>query len=461
MSYKKIFVVIVFLFAATISWLPFQGMTTQQSQTFGLVVLVLSLWGTGIIPNYLTSLIFFSCLLIFKIAPPETVFSGFSSAAIWLVFSGFIMAAAIKNVGLSYQISRIFQCYFAHSYVALISGMMLFTMALGFLMPSSLGRAVLMVPIGLALADQVGFAPGTKGRTGIALALTFGCHVPSFAILPANVPNIVLTGAAQTLYGLNFTYAHYLLLHYPLLGIAKSIVITGLIVFLFHDKPVPHLAKMTNQTSTDLGENQRKRYWISGILLITLCLWMTDSIHHISPAWIGLVASSLLMLPGMKLIDPAQFQKSINFGLLLFIAGILGLSAVMKYTGLGYVIAQWLIHILPLTKGADFTNFISLCVMSFITGIVTTLPGVPAVLTPMAQQLSHITGLSLTTVLMTQVIGFSTVLFPFQSGPLTVGMQLSQEKLGHVMKITIPVALITLLVFAPMDYVWWKFLGMF
>ncbi|MCE0494895.1 SLC13 family permease [Vibrio salinus] len=463
MSCKKWIVFVVFLFAVVISILSPENMNQQQSLTFGLVLVVLSLWGTNIIPNYLTSLAFFAFLLIFKIAPPAAVFSGFSSAAIWLVFSGFIIAIAIKNVGLSGYISQLFERYFSKSYLVLVSGVMLFTMALGFLMPSSLGRAVLMVPIGMALADQVGFVPGSKGRTGIALALTLGCHVPGFAILPANVPNLVLTGAAQTLYGLNLTYANYLLLHYPILGIVKSALITGLIVLFFPDKPVYQTCLHSEKIHSDSGTKteRRKRYWISGILIMTLLFWMTDSIHNISPAWIGLVASVVLMLPGLKLVEPGQFQKNINFGLLLFIAGILGLSAVMKHTGLGNVIAQWLIHVLPLAKGADFTNFMSLCVMSFVTGIVTTLPGVPAVLTPMAHQLSDITGLSVSAVLMTQVIGFSTILFPFQSGPMTVGMQLSNERLGYAMKITVPLTIITLCILAPLDYVWWEYLGMF
>ena len=50
-------------------------------------------------------------------------------------------------------------------------------------------------------------------------------------------------------------------------------------------------------------------------------------------------------------------------------------------------------------------------------------------------------------VLMTQVIGFSTVIFPYQVGPLVVAMQMSGEKLGHLLRITLPLALITFLTF--------------
>jgi di/tricarboxylate transporter len=106
-------------------------------------------------------------------------------------------------------------------------------------------------------------------------------------------------------------------------------------------------------------------------------------------------------------------------------------------------------------------NFLSLTFMSFATGLLATVPGVPAVLTPMAQDLATQTGFGLETVLMTQVIGFSTVLFPYQVGPLVVAMQLSGEKLGHIVKVTIPLAAITLVALVPIDYLWWRLLGWF
>lgn len=87
------------------------------------------------------------------------------------------------------------------------------------------------------------------------------------------------------------------------------------------------------------------------------------------------------------------------------------------------------------------------------------MPGVPTVLTPMAADLANATGFSLPAVLMTQVIGFSTVIFPYQAPPLILAMQLSQESLAHLLKVTLPLALITLLVLMPLDYLWWHLLG--
>ncbi len=97
--------------------------------------------------------------------------------------------------------------------------------------------------------------------------------------------------------------------------------------------------------------------------------------------------------------------------------------------------------------------------ISTLTGLVATIPGVPTVLTPMAADFANATGFSIPAVLMTQVIGFSTVIFPYQVGPLIVAMQLSQEPLSKLVKVTLPLAAVTIIVLMPLDYLWWNLLG--
>ncbi len=157
------------------------GFLTQiQASTLGVVLLTLVLWGAGDMPNYVPALIFFAGMLIFKLAPTELVFSGFGSAAVWLVISGFVIGSAIKLSGLGDRLAKVVSPVLSSSYPRLIGGLMLLSMLLGFLMPSSIGRSVALVPI--------------------------GCNMPSFAILPSNIPNMILTGSAETIYGSHFSY---------------------------------------------------------------------------------------------------------------------------------------------------------------------------------------------------------------------------------------------------------------
>ncbi|MBD3765085.1 MAG: anion permease, partial [Rhodobacterales bacterium] len=198
---------------------------------------------------------------------------------------------------------------------------------------------------------------------------------------------------------------------------------------------------------------------VAAILLVTLMLWMTGSLHGISSAWIGLITASVLLLPGVGVVSQPAFRQSVDFGMLLFVAGALALGAVVNASGLGAMLGGVLERALPLAPGAAAVNFLSLSFMSAVTGLFTTVPGVPAVLTPMAPELAAQTGFDLRAVLMTQVVGFSTVVFPYQVGLLVVAMQMSGERLGHLVRVSLPLAGITLFALMPLDFLWWRLLG--
>lgn len=455
LTLRHFIVVLVLLIAATLAIISPVALGPSGGVTLAIVLITLGLWATALVPGYFASLLLFASVLIAGLQPASLVFSGFASAAVWLIISGFVIGAAVSATGLDGRLATVIAPLLTRSYPRLIGGLMLASMILGFLMPSSVGRAVVMVPISMALADRCGFEKGSNGRIGIAAILAIGCNMPSFAILPANIPNMVLAGSAETILGLHFTYTAYLLLHYPVLGIIKSAVTVALVIALFPAK----VEEPLGTTATDAVVGKAGQGKVIAILLVTLLFWMTDSLHGINAAWVGLGAAVLLLAPRIGVVNPPAFRQSVDFGLLLFVAGALALGAIVNTSGLGGKLGAFLTSVLPLAPGHDAANFFSLTFLSFVTGMFTTVPSAPAVLTPMARDLASLTGYGTMTVLMTQVVGFSTVLFPYQVGPLVVAMQLSGEKLDHLVKATVPLALITLVVLVPIDFLWWKVLG--
>lgn len=331
-------------------------------------------------------------------------------------------------------------------------------MALGFIMPSSVGRAVVLIPIGMALADTIGLKKGSNGRIGIATALAISCNMPSFAVLPANIPNMILAGSSENLFNITFGYTEYLLLHFPILGIVKSLVVIWLVLRIFPDKiSAPSANKDTSNESFVSDQKMQKKVGI--LLAITLLFWITDTIHGINPAWVGLVTAIILLLPKWGVVEPKAFNSSVDFATVIFVAGALGLGALVNESGIGSALGQLFGHILPADQNSSFLSFMALSIISTLTGLVATIPGVPTVLTPMAGDFAQITGFSLPAVIMTQVIGFSTVIFPYQVGPLVVAMQLSKEPLSKLLKITLPLTAITVVLLMPLDFLWWQLLG--
>lgn len=450
--------------AITAGWLAFGPLGQSHAlaaRSAGVVLVTLVLWSTAVLPPFLTSLSFFTLVLVLGLARPERVFAGLGSTAVWLIISGFIIGAAISVSGLGKRLAGFLAPFLAGSYPRMIAGLALASILLGFVMPSSTGRAVVLVPLGMALADRVGFGPGSTGRIGIAVTLALCCNLPSFSILPANIPNMILAGASETLHQTSFGYMSYLTLHFPLLGLLKTSLLVGLVLWLFPARIEKAAAAASHAGESGAGAQTggAAQLRVALLLGITLVLWMTDSVHGVNPAWVGLAAAVVLLLPGIGVVPAKSFNASVDFGMILFVAAALGLGSLVNETGLGRLVGQGLRDLLPLDPNNTALSFVSLSAMSALTGLVTTIPGVPTVLTPMATELAEASGLSLSAVLMTQVIGFSTVIFPYQVGPLLVAMQLSGERLGHLLKVTLPLALLTFVVLVPLDYLWWRLLG--
>ncbi|MHA2939959.1 SLC13 family permease [Vibrio sp. RC27] len=457
LNIRSIIVFIAVIIAGYLAMRPIAGQPNNFSYSAAIILITLVFWSLSVIPPFLTGLIFFALVAVFNLIEPNVLFSGFSSSAVWLIISGFIIGEAISTTGIGKRLALIIAPYLTTSYVKLISGLVVTAMLLGFVMPSSVGRSVVLIPIGMALAEQLGFAKGSSGRIGIAVTLALACNMPSFAILPSNIPNMILTGASENLFGISFGYLEYLALHFPILGIVKSAVLVLVVVKIF-----PAQIDINDKTSSQARNDHfdlKKQNKVLFILTMTLLFWITDSIHGVNPAWVGIVTAIFLLLPKYGVVEPKAFNRSVDFGTVIFVAAALGLGALVNLSGIGTSVGQIFSSALSNSHDSTFYNFMSLCSISTLTGLITTIPGVPTVLSPMAADFAHSTGFSLEAVLMTQVIGFSTVIFPYQVAPLIVAMQLSQEKLSSLIKVSLPLAVITLLILMPLDYLWWNLLG--
>lgn len=458
-GFKSFAALAVIMAALLLALFPVADYPVTFSYSGAVVLVTLAGWSTGVLPPFLTALIFFALTVILKLVEPSVLFSGFASTAVWLIISGFVIGTAISTSGLDKRLASVIAPHLTISYSRLILGLVVSAILLGFVMPSSVGRAVVLIPVGMALAERVGFAKGSNGRKGIAVALAISCNMPSFAVLPSNIPNMILAGSSETLFGIQFGYMEYLLLHFPVLGLIKSLLLVWLVLLIFPDQIVSEKqSKLPAQNEVEVIEKGAQKK-LAIILGMTLFFWITDSIHGVNAAWVGLVTAIFLLLPKWGVVDPKSFSRSVDFGTVIFVAAALGLGALVNASGVGEYMGHAFSYLLPSSTENSFLSFMALSLISTLTGLVTTIPGVPTVLSPMAADFAQLTGFSIPAVLMTQVIGFSTVIFPYQVAPLILAMQLSHESLSNLIKITIPLAAITIFVLMPLDYLWWVLLG--
>lgn len=428
-------------------------MDGQMVTIAALIAATIGLWATGKLPEYLTALLFFVAAMILSVAPASVIFSGFASAAFWLVISGYVIGIAIAKTGLAARVARLLATRLASSYPRMVFGTVGLTYGLAFVMPSNMGRIALLMPIVLALADRAGMGEGRPGRIGLALAVGFGTFQLSASILPANVPNLVMAGAIETAYGLHLSYVPYLLLHAPVLGILKGIVLALCILFLFADRTKTQ-GEIEPASPLTLPEKR-----LAVLLAATLGLWLTDSVHGISPAWVGLAAACICLLPKVGFVTGEEFGKEVNHRTAFYVAAILGLAALAGQSGLGEVIGNAMLKVAPLDPAAPFVSFASIVGIATLLNFVVTANGVPALFTPLAQSFATASGLPLLTVLMIQVIGFATSVLPYQSSPVVVAMGLGNIPFAAALRLSLLLAAITFTILMPINYGWFVILG--
>ena len=311
----------------------------------GLLVLCMGLWATGLVAEIVTALMFFALAMLLKLAPAQTVFSGFASSAFWLVTSGMVVGLAMNRTWLGDRLARMLAARLPASYPGFIAGLVAFSFALAFVMPSNLGRIALMVPVVIALCDAFGLEPERPGLTGALLAFGIATPMLSAAILPANVPNLVMAGTAETLFGIHLNYLPYLFLHAPVLGLVKGALLVACTMLIFPDRldgTRPDLAPLPPPS----GAERR----LSVILAVMLALWLSDGWHGIPPAWIGLAAAVICLLPGIGVLSSASFAE-IPLRTCFYVAALFGLTAVVNETGLGADLGHALLTVAPLEPG--------------------------------------------------------------------------------------------------------------
>lgn len=433
---------------------PPAGVSVEMMHAAALVVVTIGLWAAGSLPEHVVGLLFFVLAMALAVAPAQVVFSGFTSATMWLVLGGLVMAEAVNRTGLAQRLASALFDRYALSYAQLVSAVVMASVVLAFLVPSTVGRVLLLMPIVIALAHRVGFERDSAGYNGLCLAAIVATFQSGTGVLPSIVANMVLAGSAETLYGLQITYAEYLWVQFPVMGALKSLVLVGFVLWLFPATARPQPAALEQPPLT--AEQRRTVV----ILVVSLALWVTDFLHGIQAGWVALGAGVVCLLPRVGVMPAAAFND-VKVGPYFYIGATIGLGLVIQKTGLSDGLGRFLHGVLPLEPGADFANFLKLSMLTTFTGLFTTIPAQPAVLAPLAETFADATGWPLKSALMVIAVGYSTFLAPYQVPPVMVGLQVGALRLMPTLRLVLPLAAVGLLVMVPLQYLWWRVIGYF
>jgi len=438
---------------ALIAMLPPPGNAPRAMIGLGIVAATVLLWATAVVPAWASGLIFFAAALASGIAPPLRVLSGFWSTAAMLILGGLILGAAAERSGLGRWIARGLVERFVTTYPRFLTGILLGSGVLSFLVPATMGRLALTIPIVGAIAKAAGYAQGSPGYYGAMIVTVAGNFLTSYAVLTANLVNVIAIGTFEARHGPLIQYGEYLAYMLPVLGIVKGATFLALVAMLF---PAPAPARPGPSDAAVLTPAGRR---LAVLLGLTLALWSTDFVHRLPPGVVALTAGLICLLPFPGLVTWRESLDLNKATAVLSLAAVLGVATVLVQSGASDLVGGVLARIAAVEGRSALYGFAAIAVMSSLTGAVATAVGAIATVSPVVDIIAAVTGLSIKMGLIAELTGLQAIFFPFEAVPLMVGFAIARVPAAIALRALVPTAIIGLVVILPLQMAWLVAIG--
>lgn len=345
------------LFVLTMLFFNPEGLPPEAKAILASTIWIATWWITEAIPIPATSLL---PIILFPLSGGldigETT-SAYGNDTIFLFMGGFMIALTMEKWNLHKRIALTIISAIGTNTERIILG---FMVATGFLSMwiSNTATAMMMVPIGLAIIYQVSealkdddsidtsqenFGFGKALMLGIAYSASLG----GIATLIGTPPNTLLAGAVNEIYGIEITFAQWMLFGVPLAWIFIFVAWFYLIKIAYplKLKELPGGSGVIKEQKKELGKASYEEKVVFTVFLLAAFAWITrsfllvDFLPGLNDAMVGLIAAMILFaIPsktrrGDNLLDWATAVK-LPWGILLLFGGGLAIAAGFTQSGL-------------------------------------------------------------------------------------------------------------------------------
>ena len=304
-----------------------EGLTPSAMYALGITIWAVGWWMTEIIPEYATGLLMCVFWVATKAVPFNKAFANFSTSGWWIMVGAFALGAVAGKTGLLKRISLWVLNMFPKSFMGQVLGLMGSGVVIGPLIPSMNAKGALSSPIALAISDMLGLERNSKGACGLFGACYVGFIIMGHMFLSGSFSHYVLVGMLPEGYQ-QVTWLQWFLWSLPW-GIVTFIGMMLAIRFLYKPDHEVSLPKSFGaEQMAKLGPMKKDEKITLVVLILTLLMWMTESIHKISAGEVSLV--SMCILASLKVMDRNDFKNGIEWPAVVFVGCLLNMGTVIQ-----------------------------------------------------------------------------------------------------------------------------------
>lgn len=275
----------------------------------------------------------------------HALFGTLGAEPMWLLLAAFILAAGISRTGLPTRLAIVVvgRARSPRHLVHLITAGIEVTAVL---VPSTGGRAALVVPVYVALAT----AFAERERLVRALAVLFPTVVllSAIATLVGAGAHLITAQVLATTAGTSISFGQWLLWGVPF-AVVSSHLAAELVLLLFtrrQDRTTPlrvDSAELREQTQVP-DVLQREEIRAGALLAVVVALWSTESLHGLPPALVAVGAALLITAPRFGTVRLDTAIAEVPWSLLLFMAATSAMGIALTSSGAAGWLAGYVLH---------------------------------------------------------------------------------------------------------------------
>ncbi|MEZ5279806.1 MAG: DASS family sodium-coupled anion symporter [Acidimicrobiales bacterium] len=347
--------------------------------------LAVVLWITELVPLFVTSLAIPVALAAAQVGPARDVLAPFFDPIIVLFFGGFLMAEAMRRVGLDQMVAVTLVDKAGRGPVRLYLAMLGLAAFLSMWM-SNTAAVTVLIPIAMAVSEPLDSPSYRKTLVlGIAYAATIG-GVGSAIGTPANPLAITFI---ERLTGRQISFVEWFAFGLPVV----FVLVPVMALYLWRVGRVSvdagkfsRAADIAASHRVEFGRFTTQQMQVLGVFSLVMVLWLTQSFHEVNTGIVALGGAVVLFVLG--LLEPEDVGK-ISWPTLLTFGGGLTLGSFMVRTGT----SDWIVT--RLSGVADWPEMLAVALVAMVALGLTTVASntaTAATLIPLAIPLAGLIG---------------------------------------------------------------------
>jgi len=288
-------------------------------------------WITEALAHALTGLI--GCFLFWalRVVKFDVAFGGFADETPWFLFGAILFGMMATKSGLARRLAYLVMLRVGNTYARLLLGLILSDFLLTFLVPSGIARVVIMAAIAIGLVEAFGLGIGSNVGRGMFIVLTYTAGIFDKMVI-AGAASITARGLIEKVGHVEVLWSKWFLGYLPCSLITIFVAWRLTLWFFPPEKPgLPGGAEHLRAELRKMGPWSQLEKKALLLMLLAISLWLTDMVHHVSPAVIGLGVGLFAVLPRIGVLDMEDLKR-LNYLPVFFVAAAVSMGQVLAST---------------------------------------------------------------------------------------------------------------------------------